>query len=207
MISIIKLTCDQLTHQFDTISESRKVILRKIASYIQEKITKNEPIKLEFVCTHNSRRSHFGQIWGKVAAEYYGIKNVLTYSAGTEATAMHPHTVQTLKNQGFDINTDSSDSNPCYSVSFDETQEPLLCFSKTVDHQSNPSDGFAAIMTCSEAEVNCPFLPGAEFRISTTYEDPKEYDGTPLQVQKYIDRSQQIARENLYIFSLIKTNS
>ena len=205
MRTSIKLTCDQLTQKFDTISESRKVILRKIATYNQEKIAKNETIKLVFVCTHNSRRSHFGQIWGRVAAEYYGIKNVLTYSAGTDATAMHPNTVQALKSMGFEITSDGNIANPLHAVSFDEKQEPILCFSKTIDNPSNPSERFAAIMTCSEAEVNCPFVPGAELRISTTYEDPKEFDDTPLQEEKYIERSLQIGLENLFVFSLINS--
>jgi arsenate reductase len=61
-------------------------------------------------------------------------------------------------------------------------------------------------MTCSEAEQNCPFVPGAELRVSTTYEDPKIFDGTKEQDEKYIERSLQIARENLYIFSNIQTS-
>jgi arsenate reductase len=205
MRTTIKSTCDILTQKFDTIEESRKVILRKIADYVKGKISKDEVIKLEFVCTHNSRRSHFGQIWARVAAEYYGIKNVQTYSAGTEATAVHPNTVQALKSLGFEITSDGNTSNPLYSVSFDEKKEPILCFSKTIDSTSNPSKGFAAIMTCSEAEENCPFVPGAELRISTTYEDPKEFDNTPFQEEKYIERSLQIGLENLYIFSLINS--
>lgn len=200
----IQRTCDELTNQFNQISDARKRTLEKIASYIQNNIAFRKHIRLIYVCTHNSRRSHFGQIWGRIAAEYFGIKNVQTYSAGTEATEMHPNTVQTLKKQGFEITSNSTKSNPHYSVSFDEEQEPILCFSKTIDDPSNPSEEFAAIMTCSEAEENCPFVPGAELRISTTYDDPKVFDGTPQEMEKYIERSLQIARDNLYIFSLIK---
>ena len=61
-------------------------------------------------------------------------------------------------------------------------------------------------MTCSQANANCPFIPGAEKRIPITYEDPKEFDNTPQQIKKYQERSNQIATEMLYVFSQINTN-
>ena len=57
-------------------------------------------------------------------------------------------------------------------------------------------------MTCNNADINCPFIPNATERISIKYEDPKVADGTPQQLQKYIERSEQIAREMLYVFSV-----
>lgn len=204
MKKTIKQTCEKLSKEFNVIPESRRDILQKIASFVQVQHDSNREIKLVYVCTHNSRRSHFGQVWGKVAAEYYEIPNVATFSAGTEATAMHPNTVNALRDIGFDISSDGDTNNPNYSIGFDDEKKPILCFSKTIDHDSNPKIDFAAIMTCSEAEENCPFVPGASLRVSTTYEDPKEFDGTSQQNEKYIERSLQIARENLYIFSLIQ---
>jgi protein-tyrosine phosphatase/arsenate reductase len=56
-------------------------------------------------------------------------------------------------------------------------------------------------MTCSDAEENCPFIPGVDLRIGTTYDDPKAFDGTQLQDEKYQERSSQIALECLYVFS------
>jgi protein-tyrosine-phosphatase len=182
------------------------MILHKLIEYIQQKTIKGEEIKLVYVCTHNSRRSHFGQVWGKVASEFYKIAKVETHSAGTEATAMHPNTVRALQTIGFVIHSDNQENNPFYSIEFDSSKQPLVGFSKTIDHSSLPAKNFVAIMTCSEAEQNCPFVPGAELRVSTTYEDPKIFDGTEEQDEKYIERSLQIARENLYIFSNIQTS-
>lgn len=206
MNTTLKSFCERLTSEFDQISEERKMILHKLIAYIQQKTIKGEEIKLVYVCTHNSRRSHFGQVWGKVASEFYKIAKVETHSAGTEATAMHPNTVRALQTIGFVIQSDNQENNPFYSIEFDITKEPLVGFSKTIDHPSLPAKNFAAIMTCSEAEQNCPFVPGAELRVSTTYEDPKVFDGTEEQNEKYIERSLQIARENLYIFSNIRTS-
>jgi protein-tyrosine phosphatase/arsenate reductase len=206
MNTTLKSLCEKLTSEFDQISEERRMILHKLIEYIQQKTIKGEEIKLVYVCTHNSRRSHFGQVWGKVASEFYKIAKVETHSAGTEATAMHPNTVRALHTIGFVIHSDNQENNPFYSIEFDSSKQPLVGFSKTIDHSSLPAKNFVAIMTCSEAEQNCPFVPGAELRVSTTYEDPKIFDGTEEQDEKYIERSLQIARENLYIFSNIQTS-
>jgi hypothetical protein len=58
-------------------------------------------------------------------------------------------------------------------------------------------------MTCNDADENCPVIYGAELRISTPYEDPKKFDNTPEQDQKYKERCRQVASELLYIFSKV----
>jgi protein-tyrosine phosphatase/arsenate reductase len=204
MYKKIKSTCDQLSLQFDSIASERKFLLEKISAYIQLKKDENLPIQLMYVCTHNSRRSHFGQIWAAVAAAYYSIENVTTFSGGTEATAFNINAINALKGIGFDVQAKDETTNPVYEVSFGDELKPSICFSKVYNDEFNPSSNFAAIMTCSDAEENCPFIPGVELRIGTTYNDPKEFDGTELQDQKYKERSLQIALETLYVFSLIK---
>ncbi len=203
MYAKLKAICIDLTQKFDEIPSERKIILKKINSFIQSKKDKNEPIQLMYVCTHNSRRSHFGQIWAAVATEFYSIENVSTFSGGTEATAFNINAINALKEIGFEIHTKSESSNPIFQVKFSEISNPSICFSKVYDDTYNPTTNFAAIMTCSDAEENCPFIPGVELRIATTYNDPKEFDGTPQQDEKYRERSLQIALETLYVFSLI----
>lgn len=197
----IKTYCDRLITEFDIISDERKVLLQQISDYIQQKIDADLPSQLMYVCTHNSRRSHFGQIWAAVAANYFDIKNVHTYSAGTEATAFHPNAIAALREIGFIVVQENESQNSMYSVKFGSPTNYVTCFSKTVNHPINPQSDFAAIMTCSDADENCPFIPGVELRIGTTYDDPKAFDGTELQNEKYIERSLQIARECLYVFS------
>ncbi|MFN5416420.1 MAG: protein-tyrosine-phosphatase [Flavobacteriia bacterium] len=203
MYDKIKTHCDNLITQFDSISADRKALLEKIANYIQVKKEQQLPVNLIYVCTHNSRRSHFGQVWSAVAAAYYGIQDVHTFSGGTEATAFNPNAIQALKETGFEIEAETQSQNPKYSVKFGD-KESTTCFSKVYNAPMNPNNHFAAIMTCSDAEENCPFIPGVELRIGTTYDDPKAFDGTPLQAEKYLERSNQIAIETLYVFSLIK---
>jgi arsenate reductase len=203
MYNKIQTICDKLTHQFDLISAERKNLLGKISNYIQQKKDTNQSIQLMYVCTHNSRRSHFGQIWAAVAAEYYGIKNVVTFSGGTEATAFNVNAIKALKEIGFEIKVKDESLNPIFEVKYSDDSNPTICFSKVYDDAFNPNTNFAAIMTCSDAEENCPFIPGVELRIGTTYNDPKEFDGTSLQDEKYKERSLQIALETLFVFSLV----
>lgn len=187
-----------------TISENRLSVLNALVDFIQEKRNQNLPINLNFVCTHNSRRSHLSQIWAQTVAAYYGIGNVNCYSGGTEATALFPKVVETLSGSGFQITSLSEGNNPVYSIKYSAGAHPVIGFSKTYDHPFNPASNFAAIMTCSHADENCPFIPGAEKRIPLTFEDPKEFDNTHLQTEKYKERSLEIASELYYVFSKIK---
>jgi hypothetical protein len=204
MNSHIKQFCDDRVAEFSSISEERKLLLSKLSNYISEKSKVDEVINLVYICTHNSRRSHFGQVWAHIASRYFDVKNVFTFSGGTEATAFNINAINALKRVGFEISSeDSISSNPRYHLRFDDSEAPIICFSKVYNHAENPSSAFAAIMTCSDAEQNCPFIPGVELRIGTTYDDPKAFDNSPEQDEKYSERCAQIAREILYVFSLI----
>jgi len=186
------------------VSEERKSVLQPLVDYVQKKVNANEEIRLNFICTHNSRRSHLTQIWAQTMAFQFGIKNVFCYSGGTEATAMFQKVAETLTNQGFEIQKISQEQNPVYAVKFDENQHPVVCFSKTYFDDFNPKCNFAAIMTCSNADEGCPMVFGAEVRFPIKYDDPKAFDGTEVMNEKYKERSLQIASEMHYVFSQIK---
>ena len=203
MFDIIKERCGVLVNNFKEIPLDRKLILEKTSLFIKNLLEKGTEVNLVYVCTHNSRRSHLGQIWAAVAADYYGIGNVYTFSGGTQVTAFNPNAIKALRSCGFEVIQKSQSENPHYEV-FWGREEALQCFSKVYNHKDNPSKNFAAIMTCSDAEENCPLILGCDLRIGTTYHDPKAYDNTVLQDEKYIERSNQIGMECLYVFSKIK---
>lgn len=186
------------------ISDERKRVLQPLIDFIQGKVSTNNNINLNFICTHNSRRSHLSQVWAQVAAHYFNVKNVYCYSGGTEATALFPMAAKALELAGLKVNNLSDGNNPVYSIKYAENEHPIIAFSKTYDNEFNPKSEFAAIMTCNNADVGCPFIPGAEKRIPVKYDDPKAFDNTPQQAEKYTERSNQIASEMLYVFSQIK---
>jgi protein-tyrosine phosphatase/arsenate reductase len=203
MFKTIQELLDELSKQFDTISDERKIQLLQISNFIQEKKNNGLAIQLVYICTHNSRRSHFGQIAATIVANYYNIKNVESYSGGTEITDFNINAINALEKIGFEIVSNDLNNNPLYKVFYDE-RNYVSCISKKYDDDANPKNNFLAIMTCSDADENCPLILGAENRISTTYEDPKKSDGTELQEETYIARFKQIALETLYVFSLVK---
>jgi arsenate reductase (thioredoxin) len=192
-----------LNLDIETISSDRKEVLQPLVDFIQTKVDSQSEIRINFICTHNSRRSHLSQVWAQTIAHYFNMKQVTCYSGGTESTALFPMVAETLQKSGFQIQAISTNDNPVYSIKFSENAHPIIGFSKELDHDFNPKSEFAAIMTCDSANEACPFVPGAEKRIPITYADPKAFDNTPQQAEKYLERSMQIATEMLYVFSQI----
>jgi arsenate reductase (thioredoxin) len=196
-------TINTLISQFDTIPDDRKVILKQLTDFIQGKQKSNHKIELIFICTHNSRRSHISQLWAQAAAAYYGVGNLVSYSGGTEATAFNPRAVKAMKDAGFKINATTAGDNPVYEVQFSDVANEVIAYSKKYDAANNPKKGFAAIMTCSHADENCPVVFGMEKRISLPYLDPKDFDGTPQEASKYSERVMEIGKEILFAFSQV----
>ena len=203
LLSEIENVIKELNPQ--TISSERKAVLQPLTDFIQSKVSNQQEIRINFICTHNSRRSHLSQVWAQTMANYFNIKNVFCYSGGTEATALFPMVAETLKKQGFEIFKLSDTNNSVYTIKYSENEHPVIGFSKKLDDDFNPKSEFVAIMTCDSANEACPFVPGAEKRIPITFEDPKAFDNTPQQVEKYIERSLQIATELFYVFSQINS--
>lgn len=189
--------------QKNKISEERKQVLQPLIVYIREKRTHKEKIRLNFICTHNSRRSHLSQIWAQTMAHYFKMDNVECFSGGTEATAMFPKVAETLTKQGFEITKLSENQNPVYAIKFDKDEMPVVGFSKKYDDPFNPESGFCAVMTCSSADQGCPFIAGADKRIPVRYEDPKMYDGNAEMDEKYLQKSLEIGQEMFYVFSKV----
>jgi arsenate reductase len=58
----------------ETISSERKTVLQPLTDFIQSKVSENKEIRINFICTHNSRRSHLSQVWAQTMASYFNIK-------------------------------------------------------------------------------------------------------------------------------------
>ena len=200
LIKNIALYCSNLEQEFDLIQPERKADLLKVSRYCIDKFSTQQTPQLIVICTHNSRRSHLGQLWLAVAADFYGLPNIVTYSGGTEATALNERIVATLKTVGFNIRIqENHPTNPRYAIAWTEAEEFTTAFSKRYDSAPNPTQNFAAIMVCTDADENCPIVSGMDFRLGLPYEDPKVSDNTAQETQIYSERCQEIAREMLFI--------
>ena len=184
-----------------SIPVERKALLDEMAKYLREKILTGQEIRLNFICTHNSRRSQFSQIWAQTAAAYYGIE-AFCYSGGVEVTEFNPRAVAAIQRDGFKVVQKEGD-NPVYFVFYSEEEEPIVTFSKVYNDAINAPKDFAAVMTCDQADENCPVIPGAERRFPLRFEDPKAFDDGPLEEKIYSERSRQIAAELFYLFKKV----
>ena len=184
-----------------SITSERKDLLEEMAEYLREKQLAGQKIRLNFICTHNSRRSQFSQIWAQTAAAYYGIE-AFCYSGGVEVTAFNPRAVAAIQRDGFNV-VQKEGENPIYFVLFSDDSEPIVAFSKVYDDPINATKDFAAVMTCDHADENCPFIPGAEKRFPLRFEDPKAFDDSPQEEQMYTERSHQIGAELFFLFERV----
>lgn len=199
LYSQIYTYCQQLEQEFDQIPEERKSHLQKLANYLQEKFKQGIRPKLTVICTHNSRRSHIGQLWLAKSADYYNLPTIDTYSGGTEATAFNPRAVAAVKKAGFAVGSRPHPSNPTYLIKWKEDMLPYEAFSKKYDDSPNPSSDFAAILVCTSADKGCPIVAGTDFRFFLPYEDPKKFDDTAKEAEMYEERVRQIGREMMYV--------
>jgi len=206
LLKQVEATCQQLEKEFSLIPIERKKLLFRLSEYFTHKFQQQETPQLIVICTHNSRRSHLGQIWLSVGANFYGLPKVATFSGGTEATAFNSRAVHALKKLGFDITSkkQKSPTNPIYEVNWLNEDLAYEAFSKKYDGAPNPSINFGAIMVCTSADVGCPIIAGADFRLALPFEDPKAFDDTPLESEKYTERARQIGREMLYVLSQVQ---
>ncbi|TCI84421.1 hypothetical protein [Tenacibaculum sp. M341] len=183
-----------------SISDERKSLLISIADKIYEEFEDRNKVNLNFICTHNSRRSQLAQVWSFFAIEYFKLNNINAFSGGTEVTAFHRNTVKSLQKTDFNFNVeDFSHQNPQYLISFKGTKKTIKGFSKLYDNENNEYP-YLAITTCDHADENCPFIPDAIERFHLPYVDPKAADNTEYQNEKYLETSKQIAGEIYFIF-------
>lgn len=188
------------------IDEKRKLLLLKIANTISDALIKNGSVNLNFICTHNSRRSQLAQVWSSFATHFFDIDRIDNFSGGTAVTAFFRNTIATLQEVGFEFQLiDFSHKNPKYHIRFEECVQPIVAFSKLYDDLENKKP-FMAITTCSSADENCPFIPDAIHRFHLPFNDPKAFDETNQQHEKYLEANGQIAGEIHFIFAAIKNS-
>lgn len=210
-MNMVKLTpelasyLEKIESEAGEISSSRLDSLTELSKFVSGSLREGGVARLVFICTHNSRRSQFGQIWAETAARYYGIENILAYSGGTESTAFNTRAVAAIKRAGFIIREyEEKSPNPVYSVSTGKGSGETRMFSKRYDDPANPSENYCAIMVCSDADEACPSVKGASSRISLPYSDPKDFDGSGLEKIKYDERCREIAGEMFRMFRMVR---
>ncbi|MCG1037755.1 hypothetical protein [Polaribacter sargassicola] len=181
------------------LNSERRDILLNIANKIIEEYNNNKLVNINFICTHNSRRSQMAQVWAFFAAQYFNL-NINSFSGGTEITSFNRNTIKTLQKASIKFQLDDfSHQNPKYLISFKGISKTLLVFSKRYDYKENKTP-FIAITTCDNANAKCLFIPEASRRFHLPFEDPQSSENTELRDKKYLEINEKIAAEIYFIF-------
>ena len=185
------LSLDKYIDNLDDIilRDYQKRRVKKISEELRGEI--NSCNKIVFICTHNSRRSQLCEVWGSILSKRFNL-DLSFFSAGTEKTEVCGEAIKSLERAGIEIGIGGK-------IKLMHNQIEL--HSKTLDEIKE--DEFIAIMTCSDAEKNCPVEPRSKKNIKLFYDDPKKYDGTIEASVEYDKTCRLIASELNAIFKTL----
>ena len=110
------------------------------------------PIRVLFVCTHNSARSQIAE----ALLKRYGGDDFEVHSAGTEATRVNPYAIRVLSELGIDW-----------------TEARSKVINEFLDQQFD-----YVITVCDRAKATCPVFPGSSNSLHWGLDDPSEIEGT-----------------------------
>jgi arsenate reductase len=111
-----------------------------------------DPIRVLFVCTHNSARSQIAE----ALLTRYGGADFEVHSAGTERTRVNPYAIRVLAESGIDW---SGARSKVITEFLDERFDYV-------------------ITVCDRARETCPVFPGSTNTLHWGLDDPSEVDGT-----------------------------
>ena len=184
--------------KMDQIHNERLKIFDKIIKSINQNTMNNSYPNILFVCTHNSRRSQFAEIWANTINCILKQK-IKIFSAGIFKTAVHYQVINAIRDAGFNIRKKGNN----YYLKYSNNYKEIKIYSKKID-DINTNSFLIVINTCSDADINCPSLPNTLERFLLSYEDPKISDNTKFEKKIYQETCKKIASEIFYLFSNLK---
>jgi arsenate reductase len=112
--------------------------------------------KILVLCTGNSCRSQIAEGY----LRHYAGDKAEVYSAGIETHGVNPRAIDTMKEDGIDISSHTSNNlNEYLDIQFD-----------------------FIITVCDNAKENCPYFPGSAKRFHQNFPDPAKAKGTKEEI-------------------------
>lgn len=130
----------------------------------KERPVPSAPIRVLFVCTHNSARSQIAE----ALLQRYGGDDFEVHSAGTEATRVNPLAIQVLGELGID---------------WSHARSKVI--GEFVDQQFD-----YVITVCDRARATCPVFPGSMNSLHWGLDDPSDVEGTDAEKLEAFRRTQ-----------------
>jgi hypothetical protein len=200
--------CQSLQDEFVNVPDSTGKMLKEAGTYIIDHLNSGRETSISFVCEHNSRKSHLGQVWTQMAAQYYGIDSVICYSGGTTPTYVNQRIIKALENTGFQISEKGiAGEGPIYYLNYNKPSQGFEIFSKRYDHAMNPDTNYIAISLCYNPEECCPITGGADEQLTIPYPDLQPYDNTPLETKMYDEQCRMIARDMFFMMNYVNSKN
>ena len=196
---MVKSFISKLETLEEPIHEVRQQKLDNIAELISQELDKGRAV-VKFICTHNSRRSQLAEFMLDIFAKELGL-DILSLSAGTEATSFEPRMVKAIMNEGFDLLEYGTKPNPLYVYRVEDND--LYYFSKKYDEELLDYGEAIIITVCDHAGETCPVIPSTKHRLHLPYKDPKAYDGTVDEAKAYAEKVVEIGNEMYFLVQKI----
>jgi arsenate reductase len=156
--------------------------------------TEKQPIRVLFLCTHNSSRSQIAE--GLLRAR--GGPAFAVFSAGTEPRTVHPLAIKAMQELGIDISGHTA---------------------KGIDAFATQPAMDLVITVCDEAQEACPFFPNARKQVHWGFPDPSRATGTEeerlaafrhirdliaAKVSRFLEHSTSFSLEQLYAVAKVE---
>lgn len=190
--------------EFRKIPEERRFRLNEIIYFLEEQELNKAPWQLLFVSTNQSSVSQMAQVWSKAAAYYFDFKNLSSYSGGLDPDNISVSTIKALEKAGFIVYNTDVNGVDVYKVKYSYNLQPILTFSKKIDHIRNPSGDFMAVIVDENADLNIQNIKGTYNRLLLRYDDPIGYEGSELEDQVFDESCRQVAVEMFYVFAQLR---
>ncbi|MCW5887591.1 MAG: helix-turn-helix domain-containing protein [Anaerolineales bacterium] len=144
----------------------------------QKTVKDGKPVKILFLCTHNSARSQMAEgLMRSKAGE-----KVEVVSAGTEPSRVHPLAVSTMERLNIDISNHES---------------------KSVEQFIKQKFDYV-ITVCDSAKESCPIFPGAPEQIHWSFPDPSAVKGSDSEkAEAFFDTAIQLSQRINFLLMAI----
>lgn len=134
--------------------------------------------KILVLCTGNSCRSQIAHGY----LNYFANGKAQIFSAGVETHGVNPKAIATMKEDGIDISTHTSNNVEEYrAIDFD-----------------------FVITVCDNAKERCPFFPGNAKKFHYNFPDPAKATGTADEINNSFRSTRQMIKE--YCKNFVETN-
>lgn len=137
-----------------------------------------KPKKILVLCTGNSCRSQLAEGYLK----HFAQNKAIIYSAGVETHGVNPLAIATMKEDGIDISSHTSNNiDEYYNIDFD-----------------------FVITVCDNAKERCPFFPTKAQKFHHNFPDPAKAIGTEEEIRQEFANVRNMIKE--YSKDFIKNN-